>query len=92
MLVTLSLISCNIYSGIDAPKNRKTSFIEIWMIIAFFPMATGLIEYGIVLTLDKYRKDETQYAKVKPTFVKNTQEQTKDFDDLIKNHKRFIIK
>ena len=53
MLVTLYLISANVYNSLDAPANRGFSYIEVWMIGSQFPILLGLIEYGIILHLKK---------------------------------------
>ena len=53
MIVTLYLISANVYNSVDAPKNRGFSYIEIWMLGTQFPILLALIEYGFVLYTKK---------------------------------------
>ena len=53
MIVTLYLISANVYNSVDAPKNRGFSFIEIWMIGTQIPILLALCEYGFILHLKK---------------------------------------
>ena len=53
MLVTLYLISANVYNSLDAPASRGFSYIEIWMVGAQFPILLALLEYGLVLHLKK---------------------------------------
>ena len=53
MIVTLYLISANVYNSVDAPKNRGFSFIEIWMLGSQFPILLALFQYGFVLCLKK---------------------------------------
>ena len=61
MLVTLFLISANVYNSVDAPSNRGFSFIEIWMIGTQIPILLALCEYGFVLYLKKIaRKSEEE--------------------------------
>ena len=53
MIVTLYLISANVYNSVDAPHARGFSFIEIWMIGTQIPILLALCEYGFVLFLKK---------------------------------------
>ena len=53
MIVTLYLISTNVYNSVDAPKNRGFSYIEIWMLGTQFPILLALFEYGFVLCYKK---------------------------------------
>ena len=56
MIVTLYLISANVYNSVDAPKNRGFSYIEIWMFGTQYPILVALIEYGFILFLKKVAK------------------------------------
>ena len=56
MIVTLYLISCNVYNSVDAPKGRGFSYIEVWMLGAQFPVLLALCEYGFVLAMKKVDK------------------------------------
>ena len=56
MVVTIYLISANVYNSVDAPKDRGFSYIEIWMIGSQFPILLALLEYGFVLYLKKVVK------------------------------------
>ena len=58
MILTLYLISSNVYNAVDAPNGRGFSNIEIWMFGAQFPILLALFEYGFVLYLKK--NDEKQ--------------------------------
>ena len=63
MIVTLYLISTNVYNSLDAPSQRGFSYVELWMIGSQFPILLALLEYGVVLYLKKvdYKtKDEKQ--------------------------------
>ena len=64
MIVTLYLISANVYNSVDAPRTRGFSYIEIWMFGSQFPILLALFEYGFVLYLKKVVKisdeDETK--------------------------------
>ena len=53
MIVTLYLISANVYNSVEAPKARNFSLIEIWMLGTQFPILLALFEYGIILHLKK---------------------------------------
>ena len=56
MVVTLYLISANVYNSVDAPKTRGFSCVEIWMFGSQFPILLALFEYGFVLYLKKVVK------------------------------------
>ena len=56
MIVTLYLISANVYNSVDAPKTRGFSYIEIWMFGSQFPILLALLEYGFILYLKKVVK------------------------------------
>ena len=49
LLVTLFLISSNVYNSLDAPQGRGFSFIEIWLVGSQGPILLALIEYGCIL-------------------------------------------
>ena len=53
MIVTLYLISANVYNSVEAPNDRGFSYIELWMVGTQFPILLALCEYGIVLYLKK---------------------------------------
>ena len=53
MIITLYLISANVYNAVDAPNDRGFSYIEIWMVGTQFPILLALCEYGLVLYLKK---------------------------------------
>jgi hypothetical protein len=54
MIVTLYLISANVYNAVDAPHGRGFSNIEVWMIGAQIPILLALWEYGFILYLKKH--------------------------------------
>ena len=56
MIVTLYLISANVYNSVDAPKTRGFSYIEIWMLGTQFPIILALLEYGFILFMKKIAK------------------------------------
>ena len=56
MIVTLYLISANVYNSVEAPKGRGFSYIEIWMVGTQFPILLALCQYGFVLYLKKVDK------------------------------------
>ena len=68
MIVTLYLISANVYNSVDAPHNRGFSYIELWMLGSQFPILLALFEYGFVLYLkktDQNVEDENQRMEPK---------------------------
>ena len=56
MIVTLYLISANVYNSVEAPPTRGFSYIELWMIGTQFPILLALCQYGFVLFLKKVDK------------------------------------
>ena len=56
MILTLYLISANVYSSIEVPKERGFSYIEVWMIGTQFPILLALCEYGLILCWKKITK------------------------------------
>ena len=60
MVVTLYLISANVYNSVDAPRTRGFSYIEIWMLGSQFPILLALLEYGFVLSYKKIAKIEDE--------------------------------
>ena len=57
MIVTLYLISANVYSSVEAPKERGFSYIEVWMIGTQLPILLALCEYGLILYWKKMAKN-----------------------------------
>ena len=56
MIVTLYLISANVYNSLDTTENMGFSYVEIWMLGTQFPILLALFEYGFVLYLKKIAK------------------------------------
>ena len=46
MIVTLYLISANVYNSVEGPKNRGFTYIEIWMVGMRIPIVIGIFEYA----------------------------------------------
>ena len=63
MIVTLYLISTNVYNAIKAPKGRGFSYTELWFIVSQFPILLALCEYGFVLYWKKIEKKVQQTRK-----------------------------
>ena len=57
MLVTLYLISINVYTSLDAPPGRGFSNIELWMVGMQIPILVALVEYSVILGFRKFQKD-----------------------------------
>ena len=66
LLVTLHLISSNVYSSLDIPKRRGFSYIEIWMVGAQGVILIALFEYGIILAWKKWKKYFSNSSDVTP--------------------------
>ena len=56
MIVTLYLISANVYNSLDTTENMGFSYVEIWMLGTQFPILLALFEYGFVLYFKKIAK------------------------------------
>ena len=59
MVLTLYLISANVYNSVDAPNSRGFSYIEIWMIGVQIPILLGkhlfdLKVYSFFLKFDEF--------------------------------------
>ena len=54
LLVTLFLISSNVYNSLDAPQGRGFSYIEIWLVGSQGPILLALIEYGCILAWKRH--------------------------------------
>ena len=67
LLVTLYLISSNVYSSLQAPIQRGFSYIEIFLIGTQGVIFFAILEYGFVLAWMKYSNDETPNKKITST-------------------------
>ena len=56
LLVTLFLISSNVYNSLNAPQGRGFSYIEIWLVGAQGPILLAIVEYGIILAWKQHSK------------------------------------
>ena len=65
LLVTLNLILMNVYNSVNAPTKRGFSFIEVWLLGVEIPFLVGILEYGMLLSVRKYK------SKKKATSVIN---------------------
>ena len=59
LLVTLFLISSNVYGSLKAPQTRGFSYLEVWMVGVNGINLLAIIEYGIVLAWNKYSVNAT---------------------------------
>ena len=95
MIVTLYLISANVYNSVDAPHNRGFSYIELWMIGSQFPILLALFEYGFVLYLKKVNQDvEDENQRMEPNDQKsslNKKIQCLDYATMIISFFLFVI-
>jgi hypothetical protein len=79
MVLTLYLISANVYNSVDAPNSRVFSYIELWMLGTQFPILIALLEYGYILYL--YKFPNTSDNKITPMDLKRS---NPEFDKRIK--------
>ena len=64
MILTLYLISSNVYNSVNAPHDRGFSYIEVWIIGTQFPILLAFFEYGYVLYLKKVEAKVGEQNKV----------------------------
>ena len=57
LLITLYLITSNVYGSVQAPKSRGFSFIEIWMVGIQYTILLAIFEYALVLLLTRRLKN-----------------------------------
>ena len=69
LLVTLYLISSNVYSSVSAPKKRGFSYVEVWMMGSQGTILLAIIEYGFILMWKKFEK-KASYSEVSPIVEK----------------------
>ena len=54
LLLTLFLISSNVYNSLKAPQKRGFSYAEVWIFGVYFPIILAVLEYGAILAWKKY--------------------------------------
>ena len=69
MIVTLYLISANVYNSVEAPDGRGFSYIEIWMVGTQFPILLALCQYGFILYFKKVDKKSSKNPATKKRIV-----------------------
>ena len=72
MIVTLYLISANVYNSVEAPDGRGFSYIEIWMVGTQFPILLALCQYGFILYFKKVDKKSSKNPANKKRIVCST--------------------
>ena len=82
MIVTLYLISANVYNAVEAPPTRGFSYIEVWMLGTQAPILLALFEFGFILLLKKVAKKITTNENQGQDINRNDAEP--DLDDKIK--------
>ena len=79
MILTLYLISSNVYNSVNAPYDRGFNYIEVWILGTQLPILLAFFEYGYVLYLKKVEiKVREQNQVMNPSDPKPT------LDDKIK--------
>ena len=95
MIVTLYLISANVYNSVDAPHNRGFSYIELWMLGSQFPILLALFEYGFVLYLKKTDQNiEDENQRMEPNNSKSNLDKKinrLDFVTMIVSFSLFVV-
>ena len=96
MVLTLYLISTNVYNSVDAPSARGFSYIEVWMLGTQLPILLALLEYGFVLCYKKINykmMDETQVTIQEDSLLELNDKRIRmlDFGTMIFSFAYFII-
>ena len=91
MIVTLYLISANVYSSVEAPKERGFSYIEIGMIGTQFPILMAICEYGFILYWKKIAKKPRNQNEIESKEKLDEQIKRLDFAMLTISFVCFII-
>ena len=56
LLVTLHLISSNVYGSLNAPLNRGFSYIEVWGLGTQGTILLAIMEYGFILLCMRFQE------------------------------------
>ena len=91
MIVTLYLISANVYSSVEAPKARGFSYIEVWMIGTQFPILLALFEYGLILYWKKMVKNADDQNDIESKQMLDKKIKYLDFATMILSLVSFIV-
>ena len=91
MIVTLYLISANVYSSVEAPKARGFSYIEVWMIGTQFPILLALFEYGLILYWKKMAKNADNQNDIESKQMLDKKIKYLDFATMILSLVSFIV-
>ena len=85
MLITLNLITSNVYTAVKAPTNRGFSFIEIWYVGVEIPILIGILEYGFLLGMKKYSLNMKKYNYPSKKVQSMTNKEKFDIDEFALN-------
>ena len=69
LLITLDLIATNTYNVVKAPPGRGFSYIEIWLLGVQIPILLAIVEYGILLTIKRVYKKESDQNKIQVVHI-----------------------
>ena len=64
LLITVYLITVNVYEANDAPPGRKFSYFDLWMIAVQFCILLATLEYGFILSAKKFYDDSEKLSKL----------------------------
>ena len=76
LLVTLYLISSNVYSSVSAPKKRGFSYMEVWIMGSQGTILLAIIEYGFILMWKKFENKAS--SEVSPIVDKDEEKMWKN--------------
>ena len=64
MVITLCLISFNVYNSVNGPPARGCSYIELWMAGMEMPIILALLEYSMILGMGRLYGKTKKYMKI----------------------------
>ena len=80
MILTLYLISSNVYNSVNAPYDRGFSYIEVWILGTQLPILLAFFEYGYVLYLKKVEAKVGEQSQVMNPSNPNLDDRIKKMD------------
>ena len=83
LLVTLFLISSNVYTSVKAPSQRGFSFLEVWVLGSQGIIFLAILEYGFVLGWKKYGNENDVKPLAGKGFSSTSKHEQIKFIDMI---------
>ena len=92
LLVTLELISANVYIAVKHPESRGFSYIEIWIVGMQIPIFVGIFEYAFLLAMKRFQKPlKTKMIQVKQNKILDLNKPPISFDEISKRMDKWTL-